>query len=407
LAYKPILRGLDFQPVTYQEQPMWLIRDPLQLTEHQLVMPAALAQMLMFCDGTRTPEEIHAAFCAVVGGKVDYDVVTNALDQLDAACLLDNERSRKTQQAVLDSYRALPHRLPALANLGYPGNVEQLLHRFQQYGEGDDLKSWTDWYGRGIVSPHIDYQRGGPVYAKVWHRAKAAVLEAELVLIFGTDHNGSPGSITLTQQPYATPFGVLPSDPDLIEKLAQAIDPRAAFAQELHHRSEHSVELSAVWLHYIYHQANKLPSPMVPILCGSFHHFLMNGSHPAEDDRLMRAIDTLRQETAGKRVLAVASVDLAHVGPSFGDDFTMDASRRATLSQSDGKLIQAILNGNPESFYDQISAIQDRYRICGFSSIYLMLYYLGLTEGVSVAYEQCAADPQDTSLVSICGLLLT
>ena len=43
--------------------------------------------------------------------------------------------------------------------------------------------------------------------------------QAELVIILGTDHYGSDGSITLTTKPYKTPFGVLPTEPDLVEAL--------------------------------------------------------------------------------------------------------------------------------------------------------------------------------------------
>lgn len=406
LSYKPILRPLDFQPVTYQNQQMWLLRDPLQLTKYQLIMPAALAQMLIFCDGTRTPREIHAAFCGLVGNEVDYRVVADALEQLDVACLLDNERSREAHGALLATYREQRYRPPALADLGYPGDPKQLTKLFSAYGEVDDPSDWGGWQGRGIVSPHIDYQRGGPVYAKVWRRARAAVLDADLVLIFGTDHNGSAGAVTLTSLPYATPFGVLPTEPDLIANLAQAMGDHSAFAEELHHRQEHSVELSAVWLHYLFHQAGQAPCPMVPILCGSFHHFLSNGSHAGQDERLTAVIETLRRETAGQKVIAVASVDLAHVGPSFGDSYPMNQARRSALAQSDEQLIQAILQGDAEGFYGQISQVEDRNRICGFSSIYLMLRYLGATSGHEIAYKHCPADSEDNSLVSICGLLL-
>ncbi|MFQ5398188.1 MAG: AmmeMemoRadiSam system protein B [Anaerolineae bacterium] len=406
MSEKPILRPLDFQPVIHEGQQMWLLRDPLQLTPIQLIVPQALAQLLVFCDGTRTPEEIHEAFCQRVGVTVDFQVVADALAQLDEACLLDNARSTAVKQTLLKEYRTLPHRLPALAGLSYPAEAEKVAYTFSSYADGDDLNGWRPWHGRGIISPHIDYQRGGPVYARVWRRAEVAVLEADLVLIFGTDHNGSPGSVTLTRQPYATPFGTLPADRELVEQLAEAIGPEAAFAEELHHRTEHSVELSAVWLHHVYHRAGATPRPMVPILCGSFHHFVMNGAHPANDDRLAALVETLRQVTEGKRVLAVASVDLAHVGPNFGDNFPMDEARREQLAQADQRLIRAILKGDVADFYDQIAAVQDRHRICGFSSIYLMLRFLGETEGMEVAYDHCPADPQDTSLVSICGLLL-
>ena len=407
MSYKPKLRPLDFQPVSHQGQQMWYLRDPMQLTDYQLIFPTLLAQMLIFCDGTRTPSQIYDAFCTHIGGKVDFEIITNTLDQLDEACLLSNERSQKAVQQLLQAYRAQPHRPPALADLSYPGHPQALSDLFASYANGDNGQKGEPWRGRALISPHIDYQRGGPVYSRVWRRAQAAILEADMILIFGTDHNGGLGTLTLTHQPYATPYGVIPTDHDLIDKLATAIGPEAAFAEELNHRVEHSVELSAVWLHYICHQANVSPPPMIPILCGSFHHFVTNGEHPANDAQLTAAIETLQQETANKRVLAVSSVDLAHVGPNFGDEFTMDDTRRTTLKKQDGRLIEAILQGDEDSFYSQIANIQDQNRICGFSSIYLMLRYLQVSKGgVQVSYDQCPADAQDASLVSICGLLL-
>lgn len=403
---KPTLRPLDFQPVFHQGEQMWFLRDPMQLTPYQLLIPAVLAQMLIFCDGTRDEKAIHAAFCNYLNVDVDYAVVADTLAKLDAACLLDNERSRQAAQALLAEYRAQPYRPPALADLSYPGDPEQLEALFDNFALGDNLNGWQPWRGRGIVSPHIDYQRGGPVYARVWRRAATAVLEADLVIILGTDHNGGFGTFTLTRQPYATPYGVLPTDLALIDKVAAAIGSEAAYAEELHHRGEHSVELSAVWLHHIYHQAGIPPKPMVPVLIGSFHHFISNGSHPAEDARLTAAIETLQRETADRRVLVVASVDLAHVGPNFGDDFAMNTARRTQLKAADDRLLQAVLRGDAADFYNQIASVQDRNRICGFSPIYLMLRYLGVTEGVQIAYEQCPADAQNHSLVSICGLLL-
>jgi AmmeMemoRadiSam system protein B len=193
---------------------------------------------------------------------------------------------------------------------------------------------------------------------------------------------------------------------ELIDKLAESIGPDAAFADELNHRQEHSVELSAVWLHHISHQAGVAPRPMVPILVGSFQHFISNGAHPAHDAHLVALIETLKQETAGRRVLAVASVDLAHVGPTFGDIFQMDRPRRTDLKSQDEVLMSAALAGDAEKWYQQIAGVRDRNRICGFAPTYLLLRYLGPTSGFQIAYEQCPADPQDNSLVSICGLLL-
>jgi MEMO1 family protein len=404
-ASYPRLRPLDFQPVYHQGQSLWLLRDPLQLTQQQLVFPPALAVMLPFMDGQHDLESIHQRLCEQVGEPVDFAVVMEAVTALDEAGLLDNGRSTQLKSELLATYRAQSYRPPALAGLGYPAEADELTALFDSFGGAQPAQ--LGWAGQAVVSPHIDYERGGPVYAQVWREAETAVADADLVLIFGTDHNGGPGTFTLTRQPYATPYGVLPNDTAVIDAVAQAIGPEEAYKEELHHRGEHAVELSAVWLHYTYQRLGLDPKPMIPILCGSFYHFMSNGSHPGRDERLLSALDTLRQATAGKRVLAVASVDLAHVGPAFGDDFIMDRSRQQQLRQEDEAVITAVKQGDSARFYQQIAAVQDRNRICGFAPIYLMLQYLeSINGGQTVAYDQCPADPNNHSLVSICGLLL-
>jgi AmmeMemoRadiSam system protein B len=402
LPDKPSLRPLDFQPVIYQDRQMWLLRDPLELTDQQLILSPALAQMLTLVDGIRGPSEIQRTFRQQFGATIDLKIVEDTLNRLDDAFLLDNDRFRQAIHDQLQDYQAQSFRPPSLAGGGYPADPLELDQVFIAYGEGDNLNGWMPWLGRGIISPHIDYIRGGPVYAQVWRRAAAAVKQAELVLIFGTDHNGSPGSITLTRQPYASPYGIIPTDNVLIDALSESIGP-SLFAEELHHRAEHSVELSAIWYHHIRGQD---ACPMVPILCGSFQEFILNDRQPTDDLKLETFIESLRELTVGKRVLAVASVDFAHVGPAFGDDLPMNAERRSELTERDGNLIEAIASGDTIRFYREIASVQDRYRICGFSSIHLLLRYLGHTKGTSIAYRHCPADAQDTSLVSICGMLL-
>ncbi len=411
MSTKPALRPLDFQPVIYEGEQMWYLRDPFRLTEFQLIMPQGLAQMLPLLDGTRDMATLHTDFCTLVGEPVPYSIVEQAMAQLDKALLLENERSQSALAAELATFREQPFRPPALAGISYPADPHELSAQFATYAPQDNLNGQMSWSGRGVISPHIDYMRGGPVYAQVWQRAAGAVAGADLVLIFGTDHNGADSLITLTGQAYATPFGVLPAAPDIVEQLAAAYGPVDAYAEELNHRDEHSVELSAVWLHYWFNQLGREPCPVIPILCGSFAPFVWNGDHPANYAPLNRLIATLREVTAGKRVLAVASVDFAHVGPNFGDGFVMDAGRRRQIQAHDKSLLAAIADGDHARFYAEIAAIKDRNRICGFSSIYTLLRYLEdpagtAPGGVEVAYDQCPADAQNHSLVSICGYLL-
>lgn len=404
MSATPRLRPLDFQPVIYQNQQMWLVRDPLELTDYQLILTPTLAQVLILLDGSRNTYQIQADFESFFGLPIELEVVEDALEQLDRACLLENERYHQRLQAHLNVFRSQRIRPATLAGRGYPDDPKELDRVFAEYGKDDELNGWQPWTGKAIISPHIDYFRGGPVYSKVWRRAAAAIDEADIVLIFGTDHSGRAGGITLTQLPYATPYGILPTEPKLIEALVDVVGPDL-LQDELHHRNEHSVELSAVWLHAMRQDGI---CPVLPILCGSFHHFVADNESPTTDLQLNRFIEALQELTAGRRVLAVASVDLAHVGPNFGDDFIMDERRRQDLSDSDARLMNIIASGDYEAFYQEIAGMEDRNRICGFSSIYLMLRFLDSQnpQAIPLAYEHCPADEENASLVSICGMLL-
>lgn len=404
---KPKLRLLDFQPVMHQNQQMWYLRDPMSLTDYQLIFPPVLAQMLMFIDGTRTPKAIHDAFCQQVGQAVPFDLIEDTLRQLNEACLLDNEQAQMALQTKKESFRAQPNRPAAFAGLSYPDTPIELTYYLDGFAP-DDTLSTDRWNGRAIISPHIDYQRGGDVYAKVWRRTAEALQDADIVLILGTDHADPEPNFTLTRLPYATPYGVLPTAPDLIEAIVANIGEEEAFRAELNHEKEHSVELTAVWLHHICHTRQITPPPVVPILVGSFSAFTYNGTHPSQDETLMTALETIKTETAGQKVLIVASVDFAHMGPAFGHEFNMDNGRRATLQQTDRALINAVLAGDHTTFYDLLAKDNNHNNICGFSPIYLTLKLLEeVNEGKEVGYMHCPADEEDSSLVSIAGLLLS
>ena len=259
----------------------------------------------------------------------------------------------------------------------------------------------------GLISPHIDYARGWHTYADTWQKAREAVEEAELVIVLGTDHSGSPGSLTLTRQDYATPWGVLPTDVQLVDGLAEIIGEGPAFAEEVHHIGEHSIELAAVWLHYV---AGREPKPLLPILCGPNYDSASDGSGDGEkwdEGGLKGALDSLMEIAAGPRVLVVAAGDLSHVGPAFGDPAPIDVSGRATVEAQDHEWLNVACSGSSELLEKHMLQHGDSTRICGAAPIHYMLSVLQGAQGTVVAYEQCPADEQFGSLVSVAGALFS
>jgi len=402
----PKLRPVDVRPIVQGGRMSLILRDPLQLADRTVVIPQQLSPLLMLCDGTRD----SSALCAALGVRFGVRIGLSALEQLlaafDDALLLENDRFIQARERALAEYRQAPFRPPILAGQSYPADADQLRHFLDGYLDAvDDPGAVSDSPGgiQGLVSPHIDYARGGPVYARVWGRAVEAARAAELVVLLGTDHFGDGSDLTLTRQHYSTPFGVLPTAQEVVDMLAQAVGEEAAFAGELYHRTEHSIELAAVWLHHI---REGRPCPLVPILCGSFSRFVRDETQPEHAPALNSLVETLRWVVNGHRAIVVAAADLSHVGPAFGGR-PQGLIERARLQVADDELIERICAGDAQGFFAAVKREGDRHNVCGLPPIYLTLRVLSPVRGERVAYDRCPADRNGTSWVSVCGILLS
>jgi len=402
---KPKLRAIEAHPIQHEGQEMILLRDPLRLRDTTIAIPRPLAPLLALMDGSRDQAGLEAALRVRSGVRLAPGLLSQFLSDLDRACLLDNEHAAQAKRAALEAFRAQPFRSLTTLDGSSAADAEQMAAWLQSYVDGlpPQQPALEDRPVRGLISPHIDYQRGGPVYAQVWQAAAQAAREAELVVIFGTDHQGGERTLTLTRQSYATPWGVLPTDEALVEALAETLGPEAAFGEELHHRSEHSIELAAIWLHFI---RGSEPVPLLPVLCGGFGDFVAGEDEPAGYPPFTAALDLLHTAMASRRTLVVAAADLAHMGPAFGDPRGLDFIARAQLRQADDRLLEAVCAGDAEAFFAQIKAEGNRRNVCGVPPIYLTLRLLDGATGEPAGYDQCPADTQGLSFVSIAGVIL-
>jgi len=260
-------------------------------------------------------------------------VIENLISELDASTFLDNAHFAQALRSATEEYRRAKSRPPIMAGRSCPGDPHELARLLQGHldaahsrrvqgevpagvcgcppilflspksgGQGvesasrdtsDVVADMPPWAAdiNGIISPHIDFLRGGPVYGRVWAGAAPAVKEAELIVILGTDHNGGEGGITLTRQSYETPWGVVPADQDVVDGIVALAGEDAVFAGELRHRGEHSVEAALIWAHYL--MMGK-PCCVVPILCGSFESFIHQKVNPSTSSAVSATIEVLR-----------------------------------------------------------------------------------------------------------------
>jgi AmmeMemoRadiSam system protein B len=401
----PRLRQLDIKPIQHEGRALLVFRDPLRLSDQMVVLPQEAGGLVAFFDGERDAEGVSAAIAVRFGVRIPAEVIAEVAQAFDDHLMLEGNRVEDAMTKALSEYRALPARAPALAGTAYPEDRE-LLSRYLleclRLAGSDSSESVAVDGIRGIISPHIDFSRGGIVYARAWSAARDAVRNAELAVILGTDHYGGDSEITLTRQNYASPLGVLPTATETVDHFAAAVGREASFANEVRHRGEHSVELAAVWLQFL---RGSDPLPTVPILLGSIDRFVETGVPPESDPRIIRFTDALRSAIRDRRTLVVVAGDLAHLGPAFGND-PVTESTRALVRSADERLVNAVAAKAGDGLAREFAQHPFHDTVCGLAPFYVAARALEPVSVEWIAYDQCAADAQNTSIVSICGALL-
>ena len=406
----PKLRPLEPMWVEHMGRRFLYLRDPLNLAGETLMIPEHAAPIIALLDGTRNPAQIRTGMALRFGANLAEDDVRSIVEALDGALLIENGAYRRAVRRALAEYRAADARPMSHAGAVYPADAAELSAQVDEWTRrfAPDEPAPKPNGGRlaAIVSPHIDYQRGAATYAKLWRAAGDDLDEIELAVILGTDHRGGAGRITPTRQRYATPYGAIPTDEDALRRLERALG-KSAYDEEINHVSEHSIELAAVWLHH-FARARGAEIAVLPVLCGSFYEFTNGGgAHPDGDARLSAALDALGEIVRRRRTLIIAAGDLAHVGPAFGDPEPLDDAGKTQLRTEDAESIDAILAADSERFLSVSQAESDKRRLCGLPPIYMALRLAeGASGGVAVGYDQCLADEQNGSVVSIIGALL-
>ncbi|MDM8531228.1 AmmeMemoRadiSam system protein B [Anaerolineales bacterium HSG25] len=399
---KPKVMVGNVQRAVHEGMPVFILQDPLQINDAVILLPQALGPLVMLCDGQHTVPEIKQELKQNYGINLPNGTVDYLLSQLDEALMIEGGKLKQAKQKIMADYHTAPYRKSSLAGHSYPADADALRQILQGYV--DELDDVTPLSGnvRALLSPHIDYQRGGPVYAGLWTSAAQAVREAELVIVLATDHSGGLGRITLTPQNYATPLGVLPTEQRIVNRLATALGSDEVYAEELHHINEWSIELVLVWLQYI-RQGH--PCPIVPILCGSFQHFMLDQANIQAEQKFQTMSEILREEMAQRRTLIVASGDLAHMGPAF-DGEPLDKTDYTQMQVDDTILTNTLATGQAQSFFELMKTEQHERNVCGLSPFYFTLDLLQKSQGTLTSYDRCPADDHNTSFVSVCGMAL-
>lgn len=414
MSDRPRLRPLEAFPIFEGDKKELALRDPSGLTDAVARLPPAVVAVVQLFDGETTRDEICAEYQRRYKSALPREALDRIVDQLDQALLLDSDRFRQRSAQIFADFARAETRRPHFAGKSYPADGAKLAAELDGFhdpphGPGRHAGERSGPLPKAIIAPHIDFQRGGPAYAWAYRPLAQAAERPELVIVFGTDHNGSDHPFSLTRKHYETPLGRCETDVALVDALTTAIEKRLGRATadnlyrgEHHHRGEHAIEFQAVWLRHV---LGDHPFKVVPILCGSLRHLVEDGRDPTADVLVTTLVEELVRLTEGRRTLYIAGADLAHVGPRFGDPEPLDANDRASLEKRDQATLEHCLRGDGSAWFAEIAREKDRRNVCGLSPIYAMLAAARPGNGRLAAYAQCPADEDGGSLVSIASLV--
>jgi AmmeMemoRadiSam system protein B len=392
----PRLRyGLEILPVEHQGQRMMMLRDRLGYSEAPLLIAPQVANLLMHMNGKNSLRDLQAHYMRVTGELLFLDHIEEVLKMLDEHLFLENERFIQVAAQEVARFQQDPVRRMHLAGKSYPEEPQVLQHQIETFlNEAEcPATSVEGPQGRlrkllGLAVPHIDIQAGGTCFAHAY-KALCRASAPETWVILGTGHEPVDNYFTVTQKDFETPLGLMSCDKEYCGELLERA-PRDLRASEYNHRREHSVEFQTVFLSFVQPEAR-----IVPILCSfSLEDWKADQAYIDEVASLMSKLAQQRQD---RRVGFLASVDLAHIGPRYGDRFSPHPGTITEHLASDRGLLESLEKCDAAEFIKKIDHEHNYRRICGVAPLYVLSKILeGRAHGELLKHTYTTVDHQNS-----------
>ena len=405
----PKLRKIDAFPFETSGQKVIALRDPTRLDDKVLVVSYPVFFVVSLFDGTRSLNEIKAEYMRRYGEILYTERLDEIISYLDEQYLLESERYAQYHQKLVEEFRLAEKRISVFAGKSYESDPEKLHHQIEEFftGPGCPGAPSHDCQGsmvKGLIVPHIDFQRGGPCYAWAYKKL-AESIQPDLVILLGTVHSPTEFPFVLTRKKFATPWGEVETDGEIVSALAEKLsfDP---FQDELVHKTEHTIEFQVVFLDYLYHEKKKFK--ILPVLCSSFHDIMEKDTTPHDKPYLDEFISALKDvlKEAPYRTCCIASADLAHVGLRFGDSTAPSQSVLKEIERKDIEMLSHVERLDADAFYNSIARERDSRKICGLPPIYTLLKLIDSKEGCILNYQQ-SVEGEAGSVVTFTSMVFT
>ncbi len=391
---------LEFLPSPVNDRPGLLIRDPFRYADTTLIVPPLLVECLRLFDGQSTDLDLHQFLVRLTGDIRAGEVGESLLRALSEAAFLEDETYRAARRARHEEFAATSVRVAAHAGASYPADPDELRRMLDGCLDGAASVSSDAGPLAGIAAPHASFDGAAECY-RAAYGALTNDYRDRVFVILGTSHSGSPDKIGLTRKPFETPLGTAATDAKLVEQLA-AVCGSGAEVEDYCHSTEHSIEFQVLFLQHLFGAGVRI----VPILVGAYVQSLMSGNAPEDAPEVRRVLDALAvlAEAESQKLFWVLGIDLAHMGPRYGDDFVVEASSETAqqIETRDRARLELIAAGDVAGFWSRVCESRDDLKWCGASPLYTFLKAMPGARARVAAYQQWNIDEE--SLVSCAAL---
>ncbi len=405
--YPKLRPEIDAAPAEQAGEAFYILYDRSGISPSRLLISPLGLLIAGRLDGATTVLDISDALSREFPGGVKCRDVEHLINALGDALFLEDNRFQDFQAQAARDFRASTLRPAASAGSAYeadPVSLADVLERMLREAPPPEEAAANAGPGfpKGMVIPHIDYLRGAAGYGQCYRELRKRSAP-QTVVVIGTAHVPMQERYALCEMDFATPLGAVQADRPGCERVRAALSPHFDPGRDLlAHRSEHSIELQAVWLRHIYGPDIRI----VPILAASLGEFIDGDRPPAEaaGDPVIHALaECLGEMSATGRVMLLASADLAHLGPRFGDAKEITGQLLAEAEEIDREYLAAVGMGAAAGLAS-LAQHGDRNHVCGSACIFTLGAALPGTRTRLLGYHQ-AVTPRMRQAVTYAGMM--
>jgi len=349
-------RYLDVKPVNLNGQNLFLVSDPYKISNDFIVNPIVVL-VLSLLNGNNSLIDIKSTIFRLTGIIPTDEELYNLIKFFEDNLFLLDDKFNNAYKNEIENLRKKGFLRGSLMGISYPedpAKAEEFL-----FNNNIDNNLNIEEISNQIIAliiPHMDLKVARETYFKAYklllNNLVKNTRDIENVFILGVSHYYHKNPISVFPLDFETPFGILKTNKELIEKINDNLKKILGseyfdlFEDILIYKSEHSIETQIPYIKLLetklYENKVNKELKVVPMIISYGNIELFN-----------KIIDSFISEIDINRTIFISSIDLSHVGKKFGDNNSFDPEK------FDKKYIELLsnLDINNLFYFDNISRI--------------------------------------------------